>query len=329
MKRPDSTPPFLDARGEPLRGSVAELHYLRLGGLDQWVLIRGESLANPLLVFLHGGPGMSETAFFRFHCAPLEKVFTCVYWDQRGAGKSFDPSTPECSMTADRIVADLDELVDTVRERVGHKNVVLLGHSWGSALGVLYATRFPNKVAVYVGCGQLGDWGAGESASYAWALAEAERRGHRRAIKQLREIGPPPHTVPQLLAQRTWLARFEGRMGIRSMWKTMRAIVGTPESSLFEAPRAIRGLRFSLDAMWREVTRLNLLEIAPELRMPVFFFLGRKDHWVPPEMSVAYFELLKAPSKELVWFEQSGHEPFVDEPTAFNAAMDRVRSVAS
>jgi pimeloyl-ACP methyl ester carboxylesterase len=318
-----STPLFLDAHGEPLRGSIAEVHRLRLGGLDQWVLIRGENLANPLLVFLHGGPGMSETAFFRFHCAPLEKIFTCVYWDQRGAGKSFDPGIPRSTMTADRIVADLDELVHAVCDRVGQKKVVLFGHSWGSALGVLYASRFPDKVAAYVGCGQLGDWAAGESASYAWTLAEAERRGHRRAIKQLREIGPPPHTVSRLLVQRTWLARFEGRMGVRSIWKTMHAIVAT--RSLFDAPRVMRGLRFSLDAMWGEVTRMNLLEIAPELRMPVFFFLGRKDQWVPTAMSVRYFDALKAPTKRLVWFEQSGHEPFVDEPAAFNAAMVLVR----
>ena len=83
----------------------------------------------------------------------------------------------------------------------------------------------------------------------------------------------------------------------------------------------MRGFRFSLDAMWAEVSRLNLIELAPALQMPVFFFLGRKDHWVPPETSVAYFDALTAPSKQLVWFEESGHEPFVDEPAKFNAAM--------
>jgi pimeloyl-ACP methyl ester carboxylesterase len=90
----------------------------------------------------------------------------------------------------------------------------------------------------------------------------------------------------------------------------------------------MRGFRFSLDAMWAEVSRLNLLERAPRLQMPVFFFLGRHDHWVPPEISVAYLDALIAPAKELVWFEESGHEPFVDEPAKFNAAMtERVRPV--
>ena len=83
----------------------------------------------------------------------------------------------------------------------------------------------------------------------------------------------------------------------------------------------MRGFRFSMDAMWPEVSRLNLIEHVPALQMPVFFFLGRNDHWVPPETSVAYFDALSAPSKKLVWFENSGHEPFVDEPDKFNAAM--------
>lgn len=95
------------------------------------------------------------------------------------------------------------------------------------------------------------------------------------------------------------------------------------------APRTMRALRFSLEAMWADVTRLNLLELAPELRMPVLFFLGRLDHWVPPEMSVAYFETMRAPSKQIVWFEHSGHEPFADEPVAFNRAMvELVRPLA-
>jgi pimeloyl-ACP methyl ester carboxylesterase len=92
----------------------------------------------------------------------------------------------------------------------------------------------------------------------------------------------------------------------------------------------MRGFRFSLDAMWTEVSRLNLIELVPALQMPVFFFLGRKDHWVPAEVSVAYLDALTAPSKKLVLFEQSGHEPFVDEPGKFNGAMaELVRPVLS
>jgi pimeloyl-ACP methyl ester carboxylesterase len=76
--------------------------------------------------------------------------------------------------------------------------------------------------------------------------------------------------------------------------------------------------------MWPEVSQLNLLEAAPELHCPVFFFLGRHDHWVPAEFSVAYFDKLTAPSKTLIWFEDSAHEPFADEPEKFNESMSNL-----
>jgi len=105
------------------------------------------------------------------------------------------------------------------------------------------------------------------------------------------------------------------------MWRLGRAVLGGQESSIFDLPNTMRAFRFSLGAMWPEVSRLNLIELVPALQIPVFFFLGRQDHWVAPEVSVAYLDALTAPSKKLVWFEDSGHEPFVDEPAKFNAAM--------
>jgi pimeloyl-ACP methyl ester carboxylesterase len=318
MRHLRQTPPFHRPNGELLPGSIAETGYYRLGGIDQWVMMRGESVANPPLILLHGGPGMSEMGFFRYFNAPLEKSFTVVNWDQRGAGKSFDSAIPRSSMTVEQFIADLDQLVDAVRTRLAQDKVVLFGHSWGSALGVLYAARFPDKVACYVGSGQVGDCQAGERASYEFVLREAERRDHRKALEALTAIGPPPHTAKQLWVERWWLARLEGSM---SPWTMLRMIFGVHESSLFDLPNVLRGFRFSIDAMWAEVSTLNLLKAAPALQMPVFLFLGRHDHWVPAQTSVAYFDVLTAPSKRLVWFEESGHEPFVDEPAKFNAAM--------
>jgi pimeloyl-ACP methyl ester carboxylesterase len=224
-------------------------------------------------------------------------------------------------MTVEQFISDLDELVDAVCKRVDKDKVVIFGHSWGSALGVLYAARFPDKVAAYVGSGQVGDWPTGEMSSYAFVLAEVERRGNRKAVKELRAIGVPPHTAKKLWVQRTWLSRVEGHPGGMSMPKFGRIVLGGPEASIFDLANIWRGFTFSLDAMWAEVSALNLMKVVPALQIPVFFFLGRRDHQVPAETSVAYFDALVAPSKTLVWFEESGHEPFVDEPAKFNTAM--------
>jgi pimeloyl-ACP methyl ester carboxylesterase len=321
MRKPGKTPPFRVAAGNIVAGGIAEIGYRRLGGVDQWMMIRGESVANPPLIMLHGGPGFSETGLFRHFNAPLEKSFTVVYWDQRGAGKSADPAIPRSSMTVEQLMSDLDELVDAVRGRLGVDSVVIFGHSWGSVLGVLYAARFPEKVAAYVGSGQIGDWPAAESGSYAYALTQAQRRGWRRAVSRLQAIGPPPYSAKAVFTERTQVVRLEGGMRPGALWRMGRAVLTSQESSIFELPSAMRAFRSTMDAMWPEVSRLNLIDLAPTLQMPVFFFLGRNDHFVPPDTSLAYFEMLAAPSKRLVWFEESCHEPFVDEPDTFNTAM--------
>src|SRR6266550_7667119 len=210
MRHLGKTAPFRGPHGEVVSGSIAEIAYFRLGGLDQWVMIRGESVANPPLILLHGGPGLSETGA----CA-----------------------------------------------RLGKTKVAIFGHFWGSALGMLYAARFPEKVAVYVGSRQIGDAAVGESASYAFALAEAQRLGKQRAFKKLRAIGPPPHTADELWTQRMTLSRLEGRMRPRALWKLGRAVLAGRESSILDLPGTMRGFRFSLGAMWTEVSRLNLTEL--------------------------------------------------------------------
>jgi pimeloyl-ACP methyl ester carboxylesterase len=185
----------------------------------------------------------------------------------------------------------------------------------------LYAARFPEKVAAYVGSGQIGNWPMAESASYESAVATAQRLGNRRALRKLRAIGSPPYAADAVFTERTWSLRLEGGMRHGALWNLGRVLLGGHGSSIFGLPAAWRGFRFSMNAMWPEVSRLNLIELVPELQMPVFFLLGRKDPWIPPDTSVAYFDALAAPAKKLVWFEHSGHEPFIDEPNKFNATM--------
>jgi pimeloyl-ACP methyl ester carboxylesterase len=272
----------------------------------------------------------SEMGFFRHFNAPLERHFIVVHWDQRGTGKSFDRNIPPSSMTLDQFVADLDELVDIVRRRFGKEKVAILGHSWGTALGAIYAARFPEKVSVYVGAAQIGDWPAAESLSYSFGLAEAERQHDERALTKLRAIGPPPYPAKSVFVERMAVTRLDGQMRLGILWKAGRALFGRPESSIFDLPNLVRGFGFTLDVMWAEVSKLNLLKLVPALKMPVVIFVGRRDRWVPPETSVAYFDALTAPSKKLVWFDHSGHEAFVDEPEKFNSTMvELVRPLAS
>jgi len=331
LKHQGRTPPFRDVQGQVLTGSVAESGFLTLGGLDQWVLIRGRDVANPVLIVLHGGPGGSETALFRAYQAALEDAFTVVYWDQRGAGRSYAPTIPLETMTIDRFLADLDELVDALRRRFDGRKVVLLGHSWGSVLGVLYATRHPDKVAAYVGVGQVADMAASEDASYAYVVAEAERRGHRKAIAAMKAIGPPPHEMKALAQQRRWLTALGGALGPGgSLMKMTGRALRTPEASLWDVVRLVQGSIFSTKAMWSQLTPVNLIRDAARFEVPVVLVLGRHDMQVAAPVSAAYFEAITAPAKTLVWMENSGHMPPFEEPEAFRRVMvETVRPLAA
>jgi len=177
------TEPFRDSDGRPVPSSVAVMEDHSIGGVQQRVWFRGSNTAAPAVILLHGGPGGSEAALFRHFNADLEQHFLMVYWEQRGTGRSYRRGITSESMTIEQFVRDLDAVVELVRDRFDKRRVVLLGHSWGSAIGLLYTARFPEKVAAYVGVGQVADMREGERLSYQFACAEAARLKNRDAMR--------------------------------------------------------------------------------------------------------------------------------------------------
>ena len=175
----------------------------------------------------------------------------------------------------------------------------------------------------------LSMWAPGKSVSgshlkpprIAFVLAEAERCRHRKAIRELRAIGPPPHAFWDMVVERKWITRFVGIVRGMSLWRFTRITLGGPEASIFDLPNILQSQLVTPKAMWPELIAVNLITTAPSLRMPVFFFLGRHDRVVVPETSVAYFDVLQAPSTTLIWFEESSHEPPAEEPEKFNRLM--------
>lgn len=319
------TAPFRDARGQRIPGSVAQMTDAVIGGIEQRLWFRGVSVHKPAVILLHGGPGASEAALFRHFNADLEREFLMVYWEQRGAGRSYRDSIPPASMTIGQFVRDLDDVVELVRERFHQDRVVLLGHSWGSAIGLVYAARHPGKVAAYVGVGQVADMREGERLSYEFALAEAVRRGHRGAMKALTKIGPPPHSVGGMLTSRKWVERFGGAFhaGLstgRLIWAALR----TDEANLIDLIRFGQGNRFSLEHLWSEFREFDVDDTLIRFETPIVFMLGRHDWEVPSVLAARYFERIDAPYTRLVWFEHSAHNPPFEEPGVFNRAFIEV-----
>ena len=324
LRRP-STAPFLDAIGKPVVGSIACLERVLLGGVEQGLLIRGQSVANPVLLYLHGGPGTSELGMVRQHNIPtLEKYFTVVVWDQRGAGMSYAARDPESGMSVERFIADTRELTQLLCKRFEQPKIYLVGHSWGSALAAMTVNRFPELYHAYVGVGQVVDIREGERISYAWTLAQAEKAGDAQSVAQLKAIGPPPYRGKfrsKLTTQRRILSKYGGevhgnpRGGVSTL---LRGLIGSSEYSWLDRINVFRGIFANMRLMWPKILDIDLRVQAPELKVPVYFLLGRHDYEAPAILAEQYFEALKAPRKTLIWFERSAHFVNTEEPDRFN-----------
>ncbi len=324
LKFSTTTPYFVNEDDKKIEDSIAEQRHLLLGGVKQWVLLRGRSIHNPILIFLHGGPGTSEHCFFRYSNSELEDHFLVVGWDQRGAGKSYSKSIDLESMKIDQFIADLHELVTYLKQRFAQEKVYLVCKSWGTLIGTLYCSQYPGDIAAYIGIGQVSDIQKSERLSYQFTLGEAKKRKNNKALKELQSIkGMPGINIEDVRRQRKWLVKFGGHVHGHSslLHYFIPKLLSVDEYSWPDIIRLKLGSNMSTNALWPEIFDVNFFEQVPSLDVPTYFFLGRHDYCVPSTLAAEYFESLRAPFKKLIWFENSGHNSPFEEPERFNEIM--------
>lgn len=315
------TKPFVD------KDSVAEQRYLTIGNTKQWVLIRGKSVTNPILVFLHGGPGMPVGWLFRHFNSDLENHFITVNWDQRGAGKSYSWSIPPTSMTVNRFVSDLHELITYLKKRFNQEKVYLVGASWGSFLGILYAQKHPKNIEAYVSIGQATHQQEAERLGYEYALEKAKKQGLHKAVAQLLKIKEPVGIdVKDVNVLHKWLLRFGGSLYNKiSYFPWIIKMLSTDEYAWPDLIKLWLGIRLTQKLLWPQVFYTNFFKQIPELKVPVYFLLGAHDYVISTKLAKQYFQQLKAPKKELILFNYSGHNPMFEQPEKFNEVLRAIR----
>ncbi len=303
----------------PIRtqNGCAELKQVDLNGYPQWVLIRGQDVSRPLLLFLHGGPGSAEMGLAHVTMKELEKYFICVNWDQRGAGKSFRPGPNPDTMTIEQFVKDTLALIEMLLLRFGQKKVFLIGHSWGSVLAMKVAAARPDLLYAVVGMGQVVDMKRGEDLSYRYVLNQAHTQQNQKAVRILEKIGAPPYRKNGLFVQRKWLSHYKGDLHSIGMRGFFSILLNAHEYSIGDLLCFLRGSRFSNRLMWDELIMVNFLHEIPAISVPVFFFAGKYDYTTPFELVEEFNDSLHAPYKKLIWFEQSAHMPNIEEPEKF------------
>jgi pimeloyl-ACP methyl ester carboxylesterase len=306
------------------------LEPVHVGGSTQWIRIRGTNASNPVLLLMQQGPGLpiiNEAHSYERRLG-LERDFTVVYWDQRGTGLS--SRSPTSELTAKQMVDDTVSMLELLRERFDQKSFVA-GFSFGATFAAQAAERRPELVAALIATGMDTDVPLAENHTYDFALRTARRQGNRRAIRQLEKIGAPPHLdAKQFTTRARWAANFGGVTANATFNTLMRELLGSlrrsPDYSVTDAIRTVRAVRASQTALLPQLATTDLVRTMPALDVPIVLVQGRFDQVAPPEAAQRFYDSLIAPSKKLVWFENSAHTPQYDEPAKFRDTLMTVRA---
>lgn len=294
-------------------GGIDTLMQVKLGGIEQWISVRGANPANPILLFIHGGPGspmMPESWTFQ---RPWEDFFTVVQWDQRDAGKTFSAAgrRPDPALTIDRIQADAEELIAFLRQHYGKPKIFLMGHSWGSILGVRVALNRPQWLYAYIGVGQVVNGMRNEVVGYEQTLAEARRVKNDSAVRALEALAPypDPHqplSLDKVIAERRWDVALGGMLYGRSRDQTSAAWQFSPDYTAYDDTSAILGIGISVKALLPAMAATNF-DADTVFRIPVFIFAGKRDRTTPESEVAAYFAHIHAPAKTFFEIDRAAH----------------------
>ena len=316
-----------DQQSDEENVSIDSLETITLGGIEQWILIQGNDVSNPVLLVLHGGPGYVMMPLLHEKNRELEDHFIVVNWDQRGAGKSYSPEIAEDSMTLEQFVSDAHDLTQALKERFGQEKIYLLGHSLGTVLGMLLIGEYPDDCHAFVGVGQVVDIIENEQMSYDFALEQAEAENNSVAIDELEEIGRPNEDGEYTNESgyditEEWVAYYGGDLYGRNSTEEVENDILASGIYSADTGKIEKGWEFSQaifsdETLWYLDFRTELTEVD----VPVFFFTGRHDYDTPFPLVEDYYDVLTAPAKEIVWFESSAHFPFYEEPGRFNKMM--------
>lgn len=318
---PGETAPITDARGRSLPHSIAELTQLNLNGAHQWICVRGHDRRKPVLLFLHGGPGLPELPLLTGHA--LEKQFVVVNWEQRGAGKSYDSRLFDGTFTVNTLVDDAVQLSRYLTKRFKQPRIYLMAHSYGTFLGILAIQKHPELFRAFFSISQIARQAEAEQISYNWVLQQAKQQHDTDAVELLERHGRPVKLsgdgwLAYLTWQRELVADYHGGMYRGDFYSLfIRSILLCREYTLMDKIRYAFGAQEAVRRLWLAAIETDLNQTAPTLSVPYYLFQGVHDYQTPYRIARQYFDRVQAPQKRLFTFTNSAHSPIFEEPERF------------
>lgn len=299
--------------------AIDTCEFVTVRGDRQNIRVRAAKEGLPVILFLHGGPGVCDRHFVLENQSRLAEQYTLVCWDQRGSGKSYTNDIKKQQLSVQTYVDDAEVLIDILRERFRTEKVIVAAHSWGTVIGSFLAARCPEKIAAYIAQGMFIDGSENELESYLFCVREAERLGNKRAMKALADIRPENGRYPSdkaMMVQRNYLSKFGGGTYKKheGMFRSMLLpLLKSHEYSLSDIPKYAKGGLYLSKTLWNDVVAVNFKNIT-QLSVPVIVTQGVHDYNTPTKIAAAWFGRLQAPFKKWISFEESAHSPIFEEP---------------
>jgi pimeloyl-ACP methyl ester carboxylesterase len=321
IKSPGKLDSLANATGETIANSIAEKEIIEIGGIKQGFFIRSENPDNPVILFLHGGPGSPElpTIIRNESKGRLEKYFTICWWEQRGSGLSYHDDLDKSKMTIEQMIEDTREMTEYLRKRFGKNKIYILGHSWGTYLGVKTIEKYPELYSAYIGVGQLTDQNESERDAYDYMLKYAEQTNDVDAIAKLKKYNKNAPDFPQVDYMRTVRWELLNKYGIGMTREGVSKMDIAKDLLLFKGytiPEKINYVK-GLDFSFRYVQADYFMDFSKPIEIPVYIIQGKYDYQTSYEAAKKYFENIAAPKKEFITFEDSAHSPQLEEPERF------------
>lgn len=298
-----------------------------LNGFKQKIHIWGTNENNKILLFLHGGPGVANRHSIRKYHLDLTDQFTVVAWDQRGTGGSYHKVDPE-TLNLEQLIEDANALVDYLCAKFHQSKVYLIGGSWGTELGTFLTYRYGEKIGGYIGYGQVVNGVENETRTYNFALEEATKANDQESIDILNRIGPPVNGLYKpvfegLMAQRKIMVKYGGHSIKKEGYfkGTVLPILLSTEYSIMDKYGMIKGYKLCLSKMWPTLVNYDFTKDYNEFKAPYYIFQGVHDNNTPSSLVQDFYNAIKAPKKDLVWFEHSAHGVLGEETVKFKSLL--------
>ncbi|MGD0037509.1 MAG: alpha/beta hydrolase [Bacteroidota bacterium] len=305
--------------------------YVNINGFKQWICVRGENKANPIILFIHGGPGSPESGMgCKKYQGIIEKSFVMVHWEQRGAGKSYDPQIENDPFETDTFVNDAISLSEFLRKEYKKEKIFLIGHSWGSIIGIEAISKRPDLYYSYIGTGQFVNAIEQESLSRLFVMDYLKKHGKLQEYHQLENIGDPPYKniYEDLSLERKYLIQSGGWTGPNySMSSLVVDVLFCPYYSFADYYRAYKGAMYSLrKSLTKEYWNIALDKSRTTFQIPVFFISGENDYNTPIPLVEKYYNTIVAPKKGFIKMNNCAHLVNFENPTEFNNDVIRLFS---